>query len=62
MVICGGRLRRGAMVVSGDRLQQAGAVVIECGCCLRCLNLLHEAGMLRKDELEGLSRLMQWTE
>jgi len=56
MVICGGRLRRGAMVVSGDRLQQAGAVVIECECCLRCLDLLHEAGILSKDELEGLSR------
>ena len=36
MVISAGRLRRGAMVVSGDRLQQAGAVVIECGCRLRC--------------------------
>jgi hypothetical protein len=57
MVISGGRLRRGAMVVSGDRrFQQAGAVVIECGCRLRCLDLLHEAGMLSKDELEGLSR------
>ena len=62
MVISGGRLRRGAMVVSRDRLQQAGAVVIECGCCLRCLDLLHEAGMLSKDELDGLSRQMQWTE
>ena len=30
MVISGGRLRRGAMVVSGDRrLQQAGAVVAD---------------------------------
>ena len=48
--------RRGAMVVSGDRLQQAGAVLIECECCLRCLDLLHEARMLSKDELEGLSR------
>ena len=57
MIISGGsRLRRGAIVVSRNRLQQAGAVVIECECCLRCLNLLHEAGMLSKDELEGLSR------
>ena len=43
-------------MVSEDRLQQAGAVVIECGCCLKCLDLLHEVGMLSKDELEGLSR------
>ena len=54
MVISGGKLRRGAMVASGDRLQQTGAVVIECGCCLRWLDLLHEVGMLSKDELDGL--------
>ena len=56
MVISGNRRRQGAMVVSRNRLQQAGAVVIECGCRLRCLDLLHEAGMLSKDELEGLSQ------